>query len=384
MRKLTLTLGVGVALAALAWYTPPIRERLGLAPAQPTTPAAAAPPPFAMPAPVAELVTRTLPINLDYPARTEAFRTVALQAKVSGYVVEQRAHDGADVKAGDLLYRIDPRDYEAALDQAKAQMQQASASLEYLKSSLDRGEELARRGFLAKDNYDQRNSSVRQAEAGLAVNRAAIRTAELNLERATIRAPFDGRLGRDQAPVGTLISAGGGPLNTLVQLDPIYVTFTPSETDLVAIQKAQAGGADVQADVVVPGQDRPPHRGKLTFLDNVVDRTTGAITARATIQNDDFALLPGQYVRIRLRVGEQPDALLAPQAAVGSSQLGKHLFVVGDDNRVQLRPVVLGQTDGELVSIVKGVAKGDRVITGNLQKLGPGSLVQPLPAAAKP
>ncbi|PSC05360.1 efflux transporter periplasmic adaptor subunit [Alsobacter soli] len=386
MRKLIVTLGAGGAIAAVVLLSPPVRDRLGLgAPA--ATQATAAPAPMAMPAPVASVVKKTLPVYLDYAARTEAVRSVALQAKVSGYVLEQHVADGADVKAGDLLYRIDPRDFEAALEQAKAQLQRDQASLDYLKSSLDRGEELARRGFLAKDNFDQRTSSVRQAEAALDIDRAAIRTAELNLERASIRAPFAGRLGRDQAPVGTLINAGGGPLNTLVQLNPIYVTFNPSETDLAAIQKAQARGADLEAEVSVPGQEGSAHQGRLTFLDNTVDRLTGAITARATIANDDQSLLPGQYVRIRLRVGEQPDALLVPQAAVGSSQLGKHLYIVGEGSRVEQRPVVLGQTDGELVSVTRGVAEGERVVVGNLQKLGPGALVQPLPtktAAASP
>ncbi|WP_460451401.1 efflux RND transporter periplasmic adaptor subunit [Alsobacter sp. SYSU BS001988] len=381
MRIVKLILGVGVAAAAVAALTPSLRQRLMPAAERPGA-AAAAPGAFAMPVPVAEVTRKTLPVHLDYPARTEAIRTVALQAKVSGYVLEQLAPDGADVKAGDLLYRIDPRDYEAALEQAKAQLQRDVAGLDYSKSNLDRGEELAKRGFLAKDSFDQRTSSVRQGEAVLAIGRAAIRTAELNLERTSIRAPFAGRLGRDQAPTGALVSAGGAPLNTLVQLDPIYVTFNPSETDLAALQKAQASGA-VEADVVTPGRETAAHKGKLTFLDNVVDRATGTITARATIQNEDRMLLPGQYVRIRLRVGEQPDALLAPQVAVGSSQLGKFVYVVGEGNKAEQRLVALGQVDGENVSLLKGVSAGDRVIVGNLQKIGPGSPVQPMPAPVK-
>ncbi|WP_406858004.1 efflux RND transporter periplasmic adaptor subunit [Alsobacter sp. KACC 23698] len=381
MRIVKLLFGVGVAAAAVVALTPSLRQRLMPSAERPGA-AAAAPGAFAMPVPVAEVTKKTLPVHLDYPARTEAIRTVALQAKVSGYVLEQLAPDGADVKAGDLLYRIDPRDYEAALEQAKAQLQRDVAGLDYSKSNLDRGEELAKRGFLAKDSYDQRTSSVRQGEAVLAIGRAAIRTAELNLERTSIRAPFAGRLGRDQAPTGALVSAGGAPLNTLVQLDPIYVTFNPSETDLAALQKAQALGA-VEADVVTPGRETAAHKGKLTFLDNVVDRATGTITARATIQNDDRMLLPGQYVRIRLRVGEQPDALLAPQVAVGSSQLGKFVYVVGEGNKAEQRLVALGQVDGENVSLLKGVSAGDRVIVGNLQKIGPGSPIQPMPAPVK-
>ena len=129
-----------------------------------------------------------------------------------------------------------------------------------------------------------------------------------------------------------------------------------------------------------PGDDKPRQRGELTFLDNDVDRSTGTITARATIANPDFSLLPGQYVRVRLRVKEVPDALMVPQIAIGSSQLGKYVYVVGEGSKAAMRPVTLGPTDGDLVNVVGGVVEGDQVITGNLQKIGPGSPVQPMPA----
>jgi membrane fusion protein, multidrug efflux system len=164
-------------------------------------------------------------------------------------------------------------------------------------------------------------------------------------------------------------------LNSLVQLDPVYVTFNPSETDLARIQAAQAGGA-VAAEVTVPGGAGTGHRGTLTFLDNSVDRATGTILARATIKNSGLALLPGQYVRVRLLIGEQPDALTVPQAALGSSQLGKYLYVVDKDSKVEQRPVALGATHGDRVEVVSGVAVGEQVVTGNLQKIGPGLPVE--------
>jgi multidrug efflux system membrane fusion protein len=374
MRIWKVALGIGVIVAAaVAWHALD-RNTKDLS-AGAATPGA----PMLMPVPVTKIVKKTLPVYLEYSARTESIGNVALVAKVSGYLKEQLTPDGADVKQGDLLYRIDPRDFQASLDQASAQAERDAASLEYLRSNLNRGSELAKSGFLAKDAFDQRGSNVRQGEAALAMDQAAIRSAQLNLGYTEIRAPFAGRLGRNQAPIGTLVSPSGAALNNLVQLDPIYVTFNPSETDLIELQKARAAGK-VEADIFLPGETKASDKGELTFIDNAVDRATGTITARATIANADFHLLPGQYVRIQLHVREQPDALMAPQIALGSSQLGKYVYVVGEGNKVDKRLVSLGQIDGDLVAIVGGVAEGDQVIVGNLQKIGSGMPVQPMPS----
>jgi len=344
------------------------------------TPSASSPAMMAMPVPVVPVVRKTLPIYLEYPGRIEAIRSIALQARVSGYIDAQPAADGADVKSGDLLYKIDPRDLEAALEQANAQAQRDQASLEYARANFGRGEELVKSGFVTKDAYDQRASSMHQMEAQLALDRAAIEAAKLNLGYTEIRAPFAGRLGRNQAAKGALVSPTTTALNTLVQLDPIYVAFNPSESDLAEIVRARAAGK-VEAEISIAGGADPVRKGELTFLDNVVDKTTGTIAARVTITNPDFALLPGQYVRVRLHLRDEPDALMAPMAALGSSQTGKYVYVVGEGERAEQRPLTLGTTDGEFVSVVKGLNEGDRVIVGNLQKIGPGSPVKPLPQA---
>ena len=378
MRKWKIALGTAVALGAISMASVHLLDMGSLSLNAGTAGAAPAPAAFVMPVPVVNVVKKTIPIYLDYAARTEPIRSITLQARVPGYLQEQSADDGSDVRQGDLLYRIAPQDYQAALDQAKAQVQRDTATLDYARSNLGRGTELAKSGYIAKDVFDQRTSTLREAEASLAVNQAAVQTAELNLSYAEIRAPFTGRIGRNQASVGTLVSVAGTVLNTLVQLDPIYVTFNPSETDLVQIEQAKAAGP-IDVDVLLPGDTEPTQKGQLTFIDNTVDHSTGTITARATIGNGKFTLLPGQYVRVRLHVRQQPDALMVPQTALGSSQLGKYLYVLGKGNTVDQRMVSLGPTNGDQVAILSGVSEGDQVITGNLQKIGPGMPVSPLP-----
>ncbi|MER8372894.1 efflux RND transporter periplasmic adaptor subunit [Mesorhizobium sp. M1406] len=378
MRKWKIALGTAVALGAISVASVHLLDMGNLSLNAGTAGAAPAPAAFVMPVPVVSVVRKTIPIYLDYAARTEPIRSITLQARIPGYLQEQTAADGVDVRQGDLLYKISPDDFQAALDQAKAQVQRDMATLDYARSNLGRGTELAKSGYLAKDGFDQRTSTLREAQASLALNQATVRTAELNLSYAEIRAPFGGRLGRNQASVGTLVSVAGTVLNTLVQLDPIYVTFNPSETDLAEIEQARANGP-IEVEVLLPGQTEASQKGELTFIDNSVDRSTGTITARATIGNGKFTLLPGQYVRVRLHVRQQPDALMVPQTALGSSQLGKYLYVVGKGNTVDQRLVSLGPTSGGQVAILSGVAEGDQVITGNLQKIGPGMPVSPMP-----
>ena len=380
MRVLRLSLAAVATIAVVAV----VGMRIAGERADGATESAGPPPMMAMPVPVVSVVKKTLPIYLEYPGRIESIRSIALQARASGYIESQLAPDGADVKTGDLLYQIDPRDLQAAFDLATAQAQRDQASLEYAKANFGRGEELVKSGFVTKDAYDQRASTMHQAEAALVADRAAIETAKLNLSYAEITAPFSGRLGRNQAAKGALVGPASGPLNTLVQLDPIYVTFNPSESDLVEITHARAAG-QIDAEIsLTDDKSDSVHKGELTFLDNVVDKATGTIAARVTIANPDFTLLPGQYVRVRLHIRDEPDAFMAPQTALGSSQMGKFVYVVGAGDKAEMRPLTLGPADGDLVSVTKGLSESDRVIVGNLQKIGPGSPVKPLPQKQKP
>jgi membrane fusion protein, multidrug efflux system len=333
----------------------------------------------AMPVPVVPVVRQTVPVYLDYIGTTEAIRTVTLQAEVTGYLAARGAQDGADVKQGDLLYQIDPRDYQATLDQAKAQLQRDTAAYDYSRLSQHRNSVLSHDGWVAKDTSDQTTSNFLQSEATLSVDAAAIKTAELRLDYTQIRAPFAGRLSKTLVHEGALISATGTQFNTLVELDPIYATFNPSETELAAIAKARLKGP-VPVDVEVADDAQQRFSGTFFFLDNAVDRSTGTITARATINNPDRTLLPGEFVHVRVHIADRPDTLLVPQVALGSSQLGRFVYIVGKDGKVEQRIVSPGASYGNLIVIDKGVQEGDRIIVGNLQKIAVGVAVQPQPA----
>jgi RND family efflux transporter MFP subunit len=319
----------------------------------------------AMPVPVASVVKETVPVYLDYIGTTEAIRTVTLQAQVTGYLASRGAPDGGDVKQGDLLYQIDPRDYQAALSQVKAQAQHDAAAYDYSRVSQHRNSVLSKDGWVATDTLDQTTSNFRQSEATLAADAAAMQTAELRLGYTEIRAPFAGRLGKSLVHEGALINATGTQFNTLVEL--------------AAIVKSRSKGP-IAADVQTSDDAQERYSGTLSFLDNVVDRSTGTITARATISNPEHTLLPGEFVHVRVHIADQPDALLVPQVALGSSQLGRFVYVVGKDGKAEQRIVAPGASYGSLVVIDKGVQEGDRIIVGNLQKIAVGVPVQPEPA----
>ena len=338
------------------------------------TPAANAP---ALPVPVVPVIRRTVPVYLDFVGTTEAIRSVSLQARVTGYLVEQGVPDGADVKSASLLYRIDARPYQAALDQAIANRAHDQANLENAELNFGRDAALLPRHLaVTQQQYDTDKATVAQLKAQVAADDAAIETARLNVGYTEIRASFAGRIGRSLVHEGTLISAAGTQLNTLVQLDPIYVTFNPSESDL-ALLGGDRGAKPIPAEVMIPDQGDKRYAGTLTFLDNVVDRNTGTIVARATIANPDQSLLPGKFVHVRLHVTDRPNTLLVPQIALASNQFGKYVYVADHDKAVQ-RPVSIGTIYGDLVVVTKGIGAREAVIVGNLQKIAPGVPVRPI------
>ncbi len=329
-----------------------------------------------MPVPVVPVVRRTIPIYKEYIGTTEALRNVALQAMVSGYLERQIVPDGSDVRKGELLYQIDPRNFQASYDEAKAQVDRDNASFEYARANQIRNSLMVVHGDVSRDAFQQSTSVMHQAGATILADKAALELARINLGYTKIRAPFSGRLSRSLVYTGNLIGTGT-QINTLVQLDPIYATFNPPESDLLAILAHQQKGG-MSAKIFLSQQPGRPYHGRLTFLDNVIDRQTGTITARVTIRNHNKSLIPGEFVHVRLHVSDHPNALLVPQVAVGMNQTGKFVFVVEKGNHVGIHFVKTGVLQGDLIEILSGIADGDQVVVGNQQKIGPGMPVVPL------
>jgi multidrug efflux pump subunit AcrA (membrane-fusion protein) len=358
---------------------------------------------------VAAVTQQAIPVYLDYVGTTAAVRSVDIRARVEGFLQKRAFTEGADVKQGDLLFGIDPSPFQAALEQAQAQLAGDEAALEraqaqlvrdkaslaFAREQVERYRSLAAQEFVTReafDNYrsqaDQAaaavaadNAAINQAMAAIKADRAAITQARLNLSYCTIHAPMDGRIGRTLVHVGNLVGGMQDTvLATVIQLDPVHVYFSASERDLPQIMKHQQQGA-IAVTVVLSDQSPHPHQGKVDFFDNTVDATTATRKMRATIPNPEKTLLPGQYARVRLLLTQKSDALLVPAQAVGDDQGGQYVLIVGQDNKVEKRSIVAGATYRGMRVVEKGVQAGDRAIIEGLQKVQSGIVVQPKLAA---
>lgn len=314
---------------------------------------------------------------------------VELRSRVSGYLQSHHFEEGQIVAKGDLLFVIDPRPFEAALESAKAQLTQAEARVELANSQLARAAELRQRDFVARSTYDERLQEQRVAAAAAEIARATIRTAELELEFTRILAPVAGRVGRREVSNGNLVSGGAGSGNTLltsiVSIDPVYFLFDMSETDFIAYQRAvQAGKLQSTRDsvpVFARLRDEPdwPREGKLNFVDNQVDRSAGTIRVRAVFPNSDGFLTPGQFGRIRLPGSESYRALLIPDSAILTDQSQKIVMTVGADGVVAPKAVRPGPIYDGLRIVRTGLSPDDRIIINGLMRARPGAKVTPQP-----
>jgi membrane fusion protein, multidrug efflux system len=352
--------------------------------------AAAQAPGAGMPPPEVAVVTvapERIVMTTELPGRIEATRVAQVRARVPGIVLKRVFTEGSEVKAGDVLFRIDPAPFQATFNSTQAAVAKAEANLAQANLKGQRYKPLVETNAISKQEYDDALTAQKQATADLASAKAAQETARLNLGYATVTAPISGRIGRAQVTEGALVGQGEAtPLASIQQLDPVYVNLTQSSSELLQLRRALANGqlksvGKDKAKVTLVTEDGRayPHAGKLLFSDVAVDESTGAVTLRAEFPNPDRMLLPGLYVRARLEQAVSESAIMVPQQAVQRDPTGATVLLVGEDGKVKPQPVKAGSSQGNAWIISEGLKPGDRVIVEGFQKAKPGAMVKAVP-----
>ncbi|HEX9264230.1 MAG TPA: efflux RND transporter periplasmic adaptor subunit [Candidatus Binatia bacterium] len=329
------------------------------------------------PAPVtaATTVVQDVPVYVDAVGKVVAREVVSIQPQVSGRITKIHFTDGADVKVGEPLFTIDPRPYQAQLDQAEANLAQAEAALSLAKVNLARMENVVDRRAVSRQDYDAKKNAVEAGEAQVRQNHAAVENARLNLEYCTIRSPINGRAGQRSVDIGNVVSANAGSLLVIQRLDPIYADFTVTEGELGAVQRNMAKGA-LKVEVRLPDDDTQAREGKLTFLDNSVQEGSGTVKLRATLSNADRRFWPGRFAKVRLILETRRGAVLVPADAPQLSAKGSFVYVIKSDSSAEQRPVKVGQRHGDLIVIDQGVKANERVVVTGQLAVTPGGKVR--------
>jgi membrane fusion protein, multidrug efflux system len=323
---------------------------------------------------VARVVQQSVPVRIQAVGSAEAYATVAIKARVDGQIVDVRFREGQEVRAGSVLFNLDPRPFEAALKQAEANQQRDLAQLAQAKRQEERYLELLQKNFISKEAYAQYQTGAETAKAAVLASKAALENARLQLEYTTIRAPIDGYTGRIQIQKGNLVKANDATaLVVLNQVHPINVSFAVPEQILPTVRK-QMTGEPLQVEATPPDAAKPAV-GKLVFIDNAVDTTTGTIKLKAVFENREDALWPGQFVTVWLKLFEDKNALTLPSRAVQTGPNGQFVFVVKSDMSVEVRPITVERSEGDLSVIATGLAKGEQVVTQGQLRLTPGAKV---------
>jgi membrane fusion protein, multidrug efflux system len=353
----------------------------------------AAPPPPKVT--VAKPAKRTIVDQDEYVGRFVAIDSVEVRARVSGYLDKVHFLDGQIVKQGDLLFTIDRRPFQNTVDQARANLETAKSNVVFTQSDLTRGQQLLRDRTISEQIFEQRSQAFRNAQAAVAASEAMVRQAELDLEFTELRAPVTGRIGDRRVTPGNLVTGGTGGSTTLlaiiVSTDPIRLEFTFDEASLLRYERlAREGRSDVTNRNGVPVRlklidERDfPHEGVMEFIDNVIDRSTGTIRGRAQFSNSDGLFTPGMFARVQVPASAPHETLLIPDAAVGTEQVRKFVYVVDKDNVARQRFVTLGQALDNLRVVKDGLSAEDRVVVNGLMRVRPGQKVTPEDQQASP
>jgi len=334
----------------------------------------------AVPVLAAVAETRTVPLRLRAVGNVETESSVAIKSRVDGQIVKVQFKDGDDVAQGQVLFQIDPRPFQTQLRQAEANLLRSQAQLDYARGQETRYQDLLAKGFVSKEGYAQVRTNLESAQAAVAAEQAAIESAKLQLQYATIRAPIGGRAGKVLVTEGNLVKANENPpLVVINQISPIFVSFAVPEQHGPAIRAAM-GERPLPVTVAVAGKSVT---GELAFVDNAVDPATGTLRLRARFANDQRLLWPGDFVEAALTLGEESGVLVIPAAAVQSGPKGSYVFVIKDDQTVDQRPVRVSRSEGDEALVGDGLAPGERVVTDGASRLARGTRVSVKPAKAE-
>jgi multidrug efflux system membrane fusion protein len=362
----------------------------------------------AVPVVTAPVSQRDVPVDIAAIGNVEAFSTISVRAQVTGQLTEVRFREGDFVKKGSHLFTIDSRPFQAAvvqadanltrdkalLAQAQAQLNRDAAQAEYSQLTAERNAQLQARGIISKDTAEQTRSAadataalvqadkaaVASAQAQLAAQQAAVDTARVQLGYTTIESPIDGQTGNLAVKAGNLVTANQTELMTIAQVQPVYVTFSVPATHLPTIKRHMTQ-EHLAVTATPQDADAQAAYGTLTFVDNAVDPSTDTIKLKATFDNADHRLWPGQFARVSLRLTTLPNAVVVPSEAVQTGQDGQYVFVVKSDSTVDLRPITVGERVDQDVVIQKGLTAGETVVTEGQLRLEPGSKIQTRDAA---
>jgi multidrug efflux system membrane fusion protein len=327
-----------------------------------------------VPIAVGKVVEKPMPVDVRAIGTVEPARTVAVRAQLTGELTSVSFKEGDDVQAGQVLFTLDRRPLEAALKQAEANLARDLANSENSSAVAKRTNELAERGIATREQVGTANSAAQAADATVGADRAAVENARVQLQYATISAPITGRTGALMVHPGNLVRANDTtPLVVINQISPINVTFAVPEVQLAAL-KRYLGEGGVHVAVQQPGESKPVG-GRIAFIDNTVDPTTGTIKVKGSFDNADHRLWPGTYVNVVVTLATDPRALVVPTPAVQQGPQGTYVYVVKDDQTAELRPVKVGRTSGDETIITDGVRDGETVVTDGHLRLVPGSRV---------
>ena len=339
--------------------------------------------PGVVPVSVVAAIQQSVPVRLQAIGNVEAYTSVAVKSRVDGQIVEVHFREGQEVKKGEVLLRIDARPFEAAFRQSEAQALRDVASRDQANSQERRYLELLEKNFVSKDAYAQYRTNAQTAEASSKASQAALENAKLNLEYTVIRSPIDGYVGRALLQAGNMVKANDTiSLVVINQVKPVYVSFAIPEQQLMQVRDLMRKNP-LAVEVSAPGSEKTLATGRIAFLDNAVDQTTGTIKVRAVFDNGDAALWPGQFYTVRVKLYDQENAILVPSRALQTGPAGQFVYVVKADMTAEVRKVVVSRAEGDMAVLAEGgVAKGEQVVVRGALRLAPGIKVSIAEAAS--